>query len=608
MNANVIVGICGHIDHGKTSFIKAINNYDGDSRSDERERGITIDISFSNIVLGDKNISFIDTPGHEKLVKNMVKAAFGIDVLIVIIALNEGIMPQTMEHINIAKLLGIKKAIVFLSKCDILNDENRISILKTEINKLFSKLEMELLSINKFSIYDLESIENAKKILFALEGNKKSGLFFRFYCDRVFIKKGYGVVVTGTSLGEISKGSKILICDNNKEATIKNMHTHNLEIENSFFNQRLALNLSIDIDSIESGFLLSSKGILRGFDRIDCVIYPLSKIKNLQNLNFFIGTKKIQTQIIILEESSSKIFATLKFPCKVFSVFKERFILRDEITIGGGMVLNPISDSINKNLKITLLHYLLEDDFLNSFNLLIRIYKFGFGLIQSLQRFNLSRENALEIAKKIENVFIDENALVIYDLSSKKIIADFVLNLISKNKNAIFSASSISNSLSWASIKFCEFVLEELEKENKIKMKENLYVGISNEILNLFDYVRNRILNNLSSSGITPLSPYNIYENLGIERSLGDKALKSLTHAKKVVRLSHNVFILSNALNKLMQELRFLISKEGYIDIYRFKENYNISRKYIICYLDYLDKFGDIININGKRFFKGKHE
>ena len=278
MNANVIVGLCGHIDHGKTSFIKAINNYDGDSRSDEKQKGITIDISFSNITLGDKNISFIDTPGHEKLVKNMIKAAFGIDVLIMLIAIDDGIMPQTIEHINIAKLLGINRVIVFLSKCDLLNDENKISSLKAEIDRLFSKLEMELLSINKFSIYDLESIENAKKILFALEGNKKSGLFFRFYCDRVFIKKGHGVVVTGTSLGEISKGSKILICDNNKEATIKNMHTHNLEIANSFFNQRLALNLSIDIDSIESGFLLSSKGILRGFDRIDCVIYPLSKI------------------------------------------------------------------------------------------------------------------------------------------------------------------------------------------------------------------------------------------------------------------------------------------------------------------------------------------
>lgn len=611
---SIILGLVGHIDHGKTSFIKALNNYDGDLRVDERERGMTIDVSFSNIILGETNIAFIDVPGHEKLVKNMIAGAFGVDVLVLIVALDDGVMPQTLEHLHIAKLLGIKKILVFITKCDLLDSlkDNQIKDMKAQILEVLNKLNFDLISINEFSIYNKDSINHAKNILSNLKSlsniKKDKGYFFRYYCDRVFTKKGFGTIVTGTILsGEVKKNDKIMICELNKEIIIKNIHNHNFEVQISTTGQRIALYLSnISNTEIKKGMLLSKKGILRGFDRIDCVIFPLKNIINSQNLTFFIGAKKLNANINILETQDDKIFASLSLSEPIFSIFKERFIIRDNSkTIGGGMILNPISDPMKKVQKLEYLNYLYSDNFKDAFKILIEAHKYGFGLIQSLQRFNLMHVDSLEIAKQIDNIFIDQNAFVIYSLSVKNIIKEAVLKLISKNKNAIFSASSINNQFKWSSLNFTQLILDELNNEGLIKKSEqNLYMSPKSNIDNVFSYAKDVLIKELEIGGITPESPYNIYDKINIDRKLGDDVLKNLTKTHKVVRLNHNFFILTIKLNAMVESLREIIKKEGYIDINIFKKYYNISRKYIICYLDYLDNFGDIIKEENKRMMK----
>ncbi len=607
MMNNIIIGLAGHIDHGKTSFIKAINNYDGDLRSDEKERGMTIDISFSNIILGNNNISFIDVPGHEKLVKNMISGAFGIDILCLIIAANDGIMEQSIEHLNIAKLLGINKVLVFINKTDLV-DKNRIIEVKNDIQNLLKKLELDLIKISEFSIYNQNLIDNAKLILSKLESNKKnSGNFFRYYIDRVFSKKGFGSVVTGTILsGQITKNEKIFIYDINKEAIIKNIQNHDNEINTATIAQRIALNINIPNQYIKKGMLISKKGILRGFDKIDCVIFPITKITNNQNVVFFIGSKKLNATINILEEVDNKIFATIKLDEIIFSIFKERFVLRDNAkTVGGGMILNPITDPMKKIQKIQYLKYLYNNDFINVFRVLTNVHKCGFGLIQSLQRFNLTSNESIEIAAKINNIFIDKEEFVIYNLEAKKIIKDAILNLIQKNKNAIFSANSIKNQMKWSSILFNKEVLKELESSSLIKKSApNLYTSSKCNIDDIFVYTKDKIIKELQNGGITPLAPYNIYDILGIDNKLGDDVFKNLTKTKKVIRLSHNLFILTTELNKIMHSLREIIKNEGYVDVNIFKKYYDISRKYMIAYLDYLDNYGDIIKEDNKRMLR----
>ena len=151
MQDNLIIGVMGHIDHGKTSLIRALNGFWGDERSDERERGITLDLSFSNLSNGEKNIAFIDVPGHEKLVKNMIAGAFGLDYAMLVVSANEGIMPQTLEHLKISSLLGIHNFLVVLSKIDLV-DKKRIQELKQEIKQCFAGFESLKYQIFEVSI------------------------------------------------------------------------------------------------------------------------------------------------------------------------------------------------------------------------------------------------------------------------------------------------------------------------------------------------------------------------------------------------------------------------------------------------------------------------
>lgn len=658
---DIIVGLSGHIDHGKSAFVRAINGFDGDERSDEKARGITIDLSFSNVLLGGNNIAFIDVPGHEKLVKNMIAGAFGVDVLALIVAADDGVMPQSIEHLHIARLLGIKKILVFITKCDLVAPA-KIEAVKAEIEALLAELNLAALGIYPFSIHQKDSIENAKKILAnlskresrfggesRLESGRESGEFFRYYCDRVFSKKGLGTIVTGTILGgEVRRGEKVFICDLNKEVALKTIHNHEREVESAHASQRIAFNISLPQGDLQKGMLLSKKGILRGFDKVDCVIYPLTNIANNQSVSFFIGARRLTASVNLLEtidldsanpdaknaakappnphataknaaknatktaaknpQTKRAILATLKLDSPIFAVFKERFILRDNAaTIGGGEILNPITDPMKKAQKLQYLRFLHEDNLLGAFKILIDAHKCGFGLIQSLQRFGIPYAAALDIARKIKGVFVDESALVVYSLAVQSEIREAILRLIEKNKNSIFSASSINHQLKWSSLDFTQSVIEELELTGQVKRGEqNLFLSTKSDIKDIFAYAKEAIVTELERGGFTPEAPYNIYEKLSIERKLGDEVFKSLTKSKKVVRLSHNLFVLSAKLNAIMEALRGIIKAEGGVDIAAFKRHFDISRKYIICYLDYLDSFGDIEKVENKRVLKSQ--
>lgn len=600
---DLIIGLSGHIDHGKTSFIKALNNFDGDQRSDEKERGMTIDLSFSNIILGKNRISFIDVPGHEKLVKNMISGAFGIDILILIIAANDGIMPQTIEHIHIARLLEKKEIIVFITKSDLANS-SKIAALKNEIEKMLS--DFHIIKIAEFSIYDNAKIAHTKEILANLKKPEiKPAQFFRYYIDRIFSKTGFGTIVTGTVLGgEINKNDKVFICELGKEVVVKNMHNHDLPRENATSAQRIALNLNISQDYLKKGMQLSKKGILRGFNRIDCVIFAIEKLN--PNALFFIGSKRVNARINILKDCGDKIFASVILNEPIFAVFGDNFILRDNAkTIGGGRILNPISDPMKKAQKIAYLQYLFENDLKNAFKILLEVHKCGFGMLQALQRFNTTPQAALEIAGKIDGNFIDGEQFIAYNLESKKLIKDSILRLISKNNNAIFSANSINLELKWASPNFISEILLELSSQNIIKKSEdNLFLSANSDVSDVFSYAKDLIINELQSARYTPEAPYNIYDKFNLDRKLGDNIFKNLTKAHKIVRLSHNLFVWQEHLEALIIELKNIIKTRGFIDIDEFKAHFDMSRKYLIAYLDYLDLDREILRVENKRYLR----
>ena len=605
--SNIIIGTAGHIDHGKTALIRALNGFEGDSTNEEKQRGITIDLSFSNLTRAERNIAFIDVPGHEKLIKNMIAGAFGFDYVMLVVSAKESLMPQTIEHIEILSLLGIKNLILVITKKDLV-DEKTLKEQEDKIVEFLNEFEFNIKFIKAVSIYDEKSIEDLKNTLFTISNSTKNEEnFFRFYVDRVFSVKGSGTVVTGTVLGKkIELEEKVFIPHLQKETKIKNIQVHNQNAIEANISSRAALNLSsVDINSLQRGDIITKKGFLRGFDTIDISFKCLKnkKLNHNQTYTLFIGAKKIDVKVLLFDSLTSLEdgFATLKMDEKIFTVFGEKVILRSaNDTICGGVILNPIYDPMNKNQKRDLLKNLYKKDFKNAFKILLEAHKRGLGVVSSTQRFALSHDESLEFANSLEDVFVDKKELVIYPIKTKDEIVEFIKNIYIKNSYALLSSSSINLRVPWASIEFINSALDDLVqngflvKEGQLYKNANIKEDITKELENIF-------LERLKSEDITPTAPYNIYDDLDIDRKLGDDILKSLTAKKDVIRLQHNLFIHSQSLNKIIKSMREIIKQDGFIEIFNFKQRFDLSRKYLVCYLDYLDNFSDIKKVENRR-------
>ena len=605
--SNIIIGTAGHIDHGKTALIRALNGFEGDSTNEEKQRGITIDLSFSNLTRAERNIAFIDVPGHEKLIKNMIAGAFGFDYVMLVVSAKESLMPQTIEHIEILSLLGIKNLILVITKKDLV-DEKILKEQEDKIVEFLNEFEFNIKFIKAVSIYDEKSIEDLKNTLFTISNSTKNEEnFFRFYVDRVFSVKGSGTVVTGTVLGKkIELEEKVFIPHLQKETKIKNIQVHNQNAIEANISSRAALNLSsVDINSLQRGDIITKKGFLRGFDTIDISFKCLKnkKLNHNQTYTLFIGAKKIDAKVLLFDSLTSLEdgFATLKMDEKIFTVFGEKVILRSaNDTICGGVILNPIYDPMNKNQKRDLLKNLYKRDFKNAFKILLEAHKRGLGVVSSTQRFALSHDESLEFANSLEDVFVDKKELVIYPIKTKDEIVEFIKNIYIKNSYALLSSSSINLRVPWASVEFINSALDDLVqngflvKEGQLYKNANIKEDITKELENIF-------LERLKSEDITPTAPYNIYDDLDIDRKLGDDILKSLTEKKDVIRLQHNLFIHSQSLNKIIKSMREIIKQDGFIEIFNFKQRFDLSRKYLVCYLDYLDNFSDIKKVENRR-------
>lgn len=615
---DIIVGLAGHIDHGKTTLIKALNGFDGDTLEQEKQRGITLDLSFSNLEFNSRNVAFIDVPGHSKLVKNMIAGVFGIDVLLLVVAANEGIMPQSKEHIHIANLLGVKSCICVITKIDKLeNKQKDLAELESTIKDFFKPLDMSLDSIFALSLYPSPSTQEIERLKQRLESiprvPKNDYGVFVYYIDRSFAIQGAGCVVTGSVLsGECHIDEKLYIYNKAKEVSLKSIQVHNEKALKASHSQRVALNLAgISHNELKRGYLISKKGFLRGFDSIDVGIF--GEVKHNATYTLHIGSFKLSAKVCILSSQAltSHAFgkapltlATLKSDEPIFGIYAQRFILRnDNDTLCGGVILNPIADPIKKHTRIALLESLAQKDFNQSFYLLTQIHKKGFGLVSSTQRFCLSHAQSLDIALNL-NVFLDEKALTLYPLSQVETLKTHILEIFSRNKNALISAQSLNAKLKWASLALCQKALDELLSQGQIKSQNGLYLAKWCQIQNIQTYAQQSILESLANQGYAPLAPYNLYEELELDKTLGDNALKALTQAQKVVRIAHNLFITTTALQSIVSLMREIMCSNGYIDVNLLRNHTQLSRKYLIAYLEYLDKFDDIVCKDNKRTLK----
>ena len=226
-----------------------------------------------------------------------------------------------------------------------------------------------------------------------------------------------------------------------------------------------------------------------------------------------------------------------------------------------------------------------------------------------MQRFRIPQSRALEIASKIPQCFVCERELVAYPKATREIVKGIITDILAKNKNALLSPALLAQKQNFIAESFAKDVLEEMLRDKVLKKVDSFYVAPQNNAKldskeNIENFLYNAVYNTLHEQGYEPIAPYNLYDTLDIDRKSGDAIFKRLTGEKKILRLSHKLFICADVLAELLALMRGIIKEEGYLDLNNFKKYLNLSRKYLITYLDYLDNFTDICNENGKRTFK----
>lgn len=372
---NFIIGTAGHIDHGKTELIKSLTGIETDRLKEEKKRGISIELGFTYINLPDgQKVGIVDVPGHEKFIKNMLAGASGIDLVILVVAANEGFMPQTVEHLDILNMLNIKNGFIVLTKTDLV-DKEWIDLVKEDIKDRIKGTFLENTSIIEVSNVNKDGIEDVKKEIFKYSNTierEESNKLPRLPIDRVFTISGHGTIVTGTlNSGFLNIGESIEIYPSRKISRIRSIQVHDKPVDIAYAGQRVAINLAnvkkdeiqrgdilAKIDSMENTMMLDAKiKLLESFDKV---------LENRTRVRVYIGAKEVLARVVILNKKclypGEEAYVQLRLEEKISVDIKDRFIIRfysPMYTIGGGLVLNSnpnkhkrFDDSVINSLRL----------------------------------------------------------------------------------------------------------------------------------------------------------------------------------------------------------------------------------------------------------------
>jgi selenocysteine-specific elongation factor len=368
-----IIGTAGHIDHGKTALVRALTGQETDRLKEEQERGISIDLGFAYFTLPDgARAGVVDVPGHERFIRNMLAGAHGMDLVLFTIAADDGVMPQSEEHLDILHLLGAERGIFVITKADLASAE-RLAEVRDEIELLAEGTTLEgspVIAVSSISGMGLDQLrDEIARHLDGFEARRATGLF-RLPLDRAFVIKGHGTVVTGTAMGaEVRVGQKLRVLPSGAEVRVRSIQVHGETVEHAGLCQRVALNLSgAERIDLKRGDVLADDRLELTTSRLDALleIRPAAKrpLKNNQRVRFYLGTAETIGRVIVMEEPGEippkrRALVQIVLNDPMVALAGDRFVIRDETnvrTLGGGVVLNPLGRRIRKPLELYLKH------------------------------------------------------------------------------------------------------------------------------------------------------------------------------------------------------------------------------------------------------------
>lgn len=611
---NVILGTAGHIDHGKTTLIKALTGRETDNLKEEKQRGISINLGFTYFDLpSKKRVGIVDVPGHEKFIKNMLAGACGIDIVLLVIAADEGVMPQTIEHLDILNYLDVKRGIIVLTKCDLV-DEEFIELVKDDVREKTKGLFIEgapIVEVDSVSRRGLDKlVQKIDEISEDIE-EKKTDAPSRMSIDRVFSLKGFGTIVTGTLIeGKISVDDEMTIYPSEKKVKVRNLQVHGCDVKTAYAGQRTAINLSnIKVSEIQRGDVIAQTGSVEESMMIDVNIslveHCKKSLKHWDRIRIFHGTKQILCRIVPLNEDEIQYgesgYAQLRLEEKIVAKKGDRFIIRSYSpmdTIGGGVIIDtaPKKHKIYDESVIEALKIKEKGELKDILEEYLKLNLSNYITLKELVSYTGEKE---EYVKEGLNALIDENKVFCVNkyylhISHYQKLKERVIDILTKYhkqyrlRNGILKEelrSKVDNSLK---VKDMDVILNKMAEEKDIKVQDNLVSNYDFEVK--FNQkqlsIKKEIEDKSRKNGLNSLMTK---DDICNKNKFYEEVLEALT-GETIQKLDDAYYIDKKVYENVKKDLLEYLNKNKEITVAQFRDITKSNRKISIVMLEHFDR------------------
>jgi len=623
--SSLIVGTAGHIDHGKSALVRALTGTDPDRLPEEKRRGITIDLGFADLELDDLRIGFVDVPGHERFIKNMLAGAHGIDLLALVIAADEGVMPQTREHFDICRLLGVRNGLVVITKSDLV-DEDMLVLVEDEARELVAGSFLEgapILTVSSRTGGGLDQLKTRLGELGKSVPPRSHDFVTRLPIDRAFSMKGFGAVVTGTLIsGKIKEGDELELLPSQVNVRVRGLQVHNKSVPEARAGQRTAVNLAgVDTSQIERGMVLAAAGRLRPTQVVDVWIDVLPGasrvVRSRSRVRFHIGAAEVLGRVRVLDGPSQIAagnggLAQLRLEAPVVAVHGDRFILRSYSpaeTIAGGVILDPFAirhRARDLARAREILRLLSGEERAGKFTAFVRASSDrGSQLADLAGATGWTNEvlNAVASEARKQGAVIETGGVYLARESFDHFTDAVLAELEQHHKREPLARGMLRETLREKVFarSFPEVfagVIAKLETDGKVVSDKDIVrlsehsVGLSEQDLALSKRIEEIYL----AAGVEAPSLDEAMTKANVsaaQRAQARKLLQLLLEEKKLARIQGEMFMHSNVVADLKTKLHAYASQhepDRLIDVPAFKELAGVSRKYAIPLLEYFDR------------------
>lgn len=612
---NIIIGTAGHVDHGKTALIKALTGIETDRIKEEKKRGITIELGFAYLDLPDgEKAGIIDVPGHEKFVKNMLAGAGGIDLALLVIAADEGFMPQTREHLGILSLLNIPEGIIVITKKDMV-DEDWLEVVCEDIRNEVKGTFLENAQMIAVSSYTGEGIEELRQAIFQLIDQKTQiknlDIPFRIPIDRIFSVEGFGTVITGTLIeGKMKVGDPVTIYPSRLESRIRNLQVHSHDVEEAYAGQRVAVNLAgLKKTDLNKGDVVAAPNSMHTTMMIDIKLTVLKdcerEILNATRLHLYHGARDVLCKIVLLDRDSisagESCYAQLRLEEEIAVKTGDRFVLRFYSpleTIGGGVVLdsNPFKHKRNDPQVLESLNIKENGSDKEKISAALKDYSSRFETLDFLQvQTTIPKE---QFDQQIQKLIKDKIA---FRISDNVVIHVDYLNHLKDVAVKMLTAYHAENPLR-DGMKRDEFrgkfiKYEDMSVVDKItdSLVNRKVLKIVNGCVALYDFEAQTDNNQeliekaFYEGGFSPESPDQIAARFPKIKNF-KAVLEALVNSGKLVRVEDKILLHVDYYNKALEMAKEHIAKNGQITLAEMRDLMGASRKFAVAVLEYWDR------------------